>query len=217
MLPVDDRTVLHMLRALQVLRSSGSRSFADARSLSYQALDVEQIGYVYEGLLDHTAKRVEHVSLIFAGQADVVIELKELVLAASRSQAEVIALIQERVGGGLKKIEQTIGRSVDPTTIEELLGVCDGDRELAQKAAQFAPLLDRDLWGRPAVLLSGSYVVVKGNERRTSGTHYTPVSLTEAMVRETLEPVVYEGPSEGRPRQDWKLKIPDEILNLKIS
>ena len=51
-LPVDDRTMLHLLDALQTLEQGGARVL-----LSYQALDVEQIGHVYEGLLDHTAVR----------------------------------------------------------------------------------------------------------------------------------------------------------------
>jgi hypothetical protein len=51
-LPVNNRTVLHLLRALQYLEMHG-----EARRLSFRALDIEQIGHVYEGLLDHTARR----------------------------------------------------------------------------------------------------------------------------------------------------------------
>jgi hypothetical protein len=51
-LPIDNRTVLHLLRSLQYLEMQG-----EARRLSFRALDIEQIGHVYEGLLDHTAKR----------------------------------------------------------------------------------------------------------------------------------------------------------------
>ncbi|HET6467136.1 MAG TPA: hypothetical protein VFG43_02045 [Geminicoccaceae bacterium] len=57
-LPVNNRTVLHLLEALQFLqvRVPGGGP-AEARRLSFRALDIEQIGHVYEGLLDHTAKR----------------------------------------------------------------------------------------------------------------------------------------------------------------
>jgi hypothetical protein len=41
-------------------------------------------------------------------------------------------------------------------------------------------------------------MVTGGPERRQTGTHYTPKSLTEKIVTETLEPIVYVGPSEGR-------------------
>jgi hypothetical protein len=67
--PIDDRTVLHLLDALQVLRRKGRGAGpAEAQRLSYRALDVEQIGHVYEGLLDHTAVRVDAPAIGFDGK-----------------------------------------------------------------------------------------------------------------------------------------------------
>ena len=51
-LPIDNRTVLFLLEAVQLFQG---------RTLSYMALDVEQIGYVYEGLLDRTVVRAAEV------------------------------------------------------------------------------------------------------------------------------------------------------------
>ncbi len=48
------------------------------------------------------------------------------------------------------------------------------------------------------------------------GTHYTPRSLTEPIVQHTLEPLVYTGPAEGLPKEQWTLKSPAELLDLKI-
>ena len=59
-------------------------------------------------------------------------------------------------------------------------------------------------------------MVRTGADRRETGTHYTPKSFTEAIVKETLEPLVYVGPAEGKPREDWELKSPAELLDLKI-
>ena len=53
-LPIDDRTVLLLLEAIQTF---------EGRTLSYRALDVEQIGHVYEGLLERTVQRVDDVTL----------------------------------------------------------------------------------------------------------------------------------------------------------
>jgi hypothetical protein len=53
-LPIDNRTVLLLLEAIQQFQG---------RTLSYRALDVEQIGYVYEGLLERTVKRTDEVTL----------------------------------------------------------------------------------------------------------------------------------------------------------
>src|SRR5258708_16811981 len=52
-LPVDNRTILHLLDALQLLRGRAH----EVRKLSFRALDIEEIGHVYESLLDHTAVR----------------------------------------------------------------------------------------------------------------------------------------------------------------
>jgi type II restriction/modification system DNA methylase subunit YeeA len=58
--------------------------------------------------------------------------------------------------------------------------------------------------------------VTAGTDRRSSGTHYNPRSLTEPIVQYTLEPLVYIGPAEGLPRDQWKLRSAKELLALKI-
>jgi hypothetical protein len=68
----------------------------------------------------------------------------------------------------------------------------------------------------PVVINSGSLYVTKGSERRSSGTYYTPPSLTEPIVKHALDPLVYIGPAEGLPETEWKLKSAKEILDLKI-
>ena len=73
-----------------------------------------------------------------------------------------------------------------------------------------------DTFDYPVVILPRSVYVTAGTDRRSSGTHYTPESLTEPIVRYTLEPLVYEGPAEGKPREQWRLKSAKELLDLKI-
>ena len=63
-LPIDNRTVLLLLNSLQVLEQTGG-----AILLSYRALDVEQIGHIYEGLLEHTAARTPEITLGLRGSA----------------------------------------------------------------------------------------------------------------------------------------------------
>ena len=70
-LPIHNRTALHLLEALQILQvkvPGGGR--AEARRLSFRALDITQIGHVYEGLLDHTAIRAKEPVLGLAGAKD---------------------------------------------------------------------------------------------------------------------------------------------------
>ena len=56
-LSISNRTVLHLLEALQFLEMRLPGGGTEPRRLSFRALDIEQIGHVYEGLLDHTARR----------------------------------------------------------------------------------------------------------------------------------------------------------------
>jgi hypothetical protein len=70
-LPINNRTVLHALEALQFLQVKvNGGGPAERRRLSFRALDVEQIGHVYEGLLDHTAKRASEPILGLRGTKD---------------------------------------------------------------------------------------------------------------------------------------------------
>ena len=64
----------------------------------------------------------------------------------------------------------------------------------------FLNLLRDDEFGYPVLILPGSVFVTAGTERRATGTHYTPRSLTEPIVRHTLEPLVYRGMAEGTTR-----------------
>src|SRR5690606_32297618 len=48
-LPINNRTVLHLLESLQLLQVKAPGGERQARRLSFRALDIEQIGHVYEG------------------------------------------------------------------------------------------------------------------------------------------------------------------------
>src|SRR5207249_1616128 len=107
---------------------------------------------------------------------------------------------------------------VDQSEVNEnrLLLACERDRALLDRAWKFAALLREDTLGLPVVITAGSIYVTAGSDRRSTGTHYTPRSLTEPIVQHTLEPLVYIGPAEGKPRAEWKLKSAREILALKV-
>ena len=53
---VSDRVMLHVLRSVQVADIKG-----EARRISFRDIDVEQIGYMYEGLLGYTAATTSEV------------------------------------------------------------------------------------------------------------------------------------------------------------
>lgn len=211
-LPIDNRTVLLLLEAIQQY---------EGRTLSYRALDVEQIGYVYEGLLERTVARTDRVTVELTGGKGAKKTLYGLdELEALRSQGNE-ALVDALSGAdaikrGAGAIRKDLERSVDAAQANRLLTACAGDEELRNRALPFLNLLRTDPWGYPLIYPEGAFIVTTGSDRRETGTHYTPKSLTESIVAETLMPVAYVGPAEGAPRDQWVLKTPAELLDLKI-
>lgn len=209
-LPIDNRTVLLLLDAIQQYQG---------RTLSYRALDVEQIGYVYEGLLERTVKRTEEVTLELDATKSATmpwVKLAELDSARLDSAVQIAKLLQERSGSSASRVKNDLARTVDDALADRLLTACQGDTKLRDRIKPYAYLLRTDPWGYPLVYPAGAFVVTSGSERRESGTHYTPKSLTESIVAETLTPVVFIGPAEGLQRDQWALKSPSELLDLKV-
>lgn len=209
-LPIDNRTVLLLLEAIQQFQG---------RTLSYRALDVEQIGYVYEGLLERTVKRTAEVTLELDATKSAQspwVTLAELESARLDGAERLAELLQERSGSSASRVRNDLNRVVDDALADRVLTACHGNAALRDRIKPFGHLVRTDPWGYPLVYPAGAFVVTTGSDRRETGTHYTPKSLTEAIVAETLTPIAYVGPAEGRPRADWALRSPAELLDLKV-
>jgi hypothetical protein len=214
---IDDRTVLHLLDALQVLRRHGRGGPLEAQRLSYRALDVEQIGHVYEGLLDHTAVRVDEVALGLEGREEPEIALRTVEREHERGEEQFLAWLATETGRSEKALAKALATPAKPARWSRLLAACGGDMDLTRRIEPFHALLRQDLRGLPVVFLPDSVYVTKGLERRGSGTYYTPRALAEEVVKHALDPLVYRpGPAEGADPADWKLKPPAELLDLKV-
>ncbi|MEW7979291.1 MAG: DNA methyltransferase [Candidatus Sedimenticola endophacoides] len=208
-LPIDNRTVLLLLEAIQQFQG---------RTLSYRALDVEQIGYVYEGLLERTVKRTAEVTQLDATKSakSPWVTLAELESAKLDGGGRLEELLRERSGSSASRVRNDLAKTVDEALVDRLLAACHGDTALRDRIGLYAHLVRTDPWGYPLVYPAGAFIVTTGSDRRETGTHYTPKSLTEAIVTETLTPITYVGPAEGTPREQWVLKSPAKLLDLKI-
>ncbi len=206
---VDDLTVRAILEAIQTIAEPGANA---RRRLSYRTLDVEQIGRVYEGLLDHGAERVDDVYVRLVGRSgdEAEIPLHDLERAAGEGEEKLVSFLvdttKKSAGSVRKRIER--GRKVtdDPQMRRRLKTACGNDARLADRVAPIVYCLDTDLHDLPAIFAAGSLVVKKTRARRDSGTEYTPSELAEEMVRYALEPLVY---TPG-------LRSSAELLNLRI-
>lgn len=214
-LPISNRTVLHLLNALQMLQVDG-----ELRRLSFRALDVEQIGHVYEGLLDHKATRAEETMLGLGGakRLEPEIALSKLEQARAGGEASLGALLKDETQRSAAALKNALAIDIrkEALKLERLRAACGNDEALLGRILPFAGLIRMDDFGNPAVILAGSVYVTAGTTRRATGTHYTPRSLTEPIVEHTLEPLVYAGVAEGLPREQWTLRAPAELLALKV-
>lgn len=173
---VSDGTVLGVLRNLLIL---------DGERLSYRALDVEQIGSVYESMMGFELMEAAGRAVALR-PAHVVVDLDELLELPGKKRLEHL---NEEAG---VDVSGAAGKAVQAaSTFDELVSALE--RRLSPFTRQPLP--------------KGSLFLQPGKERRRSGSHYTPRSLTEPIVRTTLEPMLRGlGPNP----------LPREILSLKV-
>jgi len=221
-LAIDNRTVLHLLEALQVLRIKVPGGPPEPRLLSFRALDIEQIGHVYEGLLDHTAKHATEamLSLIVSGDLKKVkrpdMPLAELEALRSKGGDALLAALKEATGRSENALRKDLDAELKDVAHAAVRTACDNDADLTARVVPFAGLVRADSFGRPQVIPEGSVFVTAGTDRRATGTHYTPRSLTEPIVKHTLDPLAFHGPAEGLPEGEWTLRSAADLLRLTV-
>jgi DNA-binding transcriptional ArsR family regulator len=215
-LPIDNRTVLLLLDALQVLQTGGRGG--EARRLSFRALDIEQIGHVYESLLDHVAVRASSPILGLVGPrgAEPEVSLDDLDALRERGEPALVEFLADKTKKSRSTLNRALGRQADPDVVARQRVACGDDEQLLARVLPHHAIVRDDPWGDPVVVQAGSIFVTAGPERRGTGTYYTPRALAEEVVTHALEPLVYRGPADGKPRDEWELKPPLDLLELKI-
>ena len=218
-LAVDNLTVLHLLESLQKLKIRHSVGVMESRRLGFRSLDIEQIGHVYEGLLDHTMKRSTGLVIGMSGKKgkEPEVSVDELDRLRATSEDAVVHYLSDVAGEKEERIKGKFTYSLPKQDASRLLLLCERREEWFERIRQYGGFLRKDTFDRPVIVPPDAIYMTEGTDRRTSGTHYTPRSLTEPIVRHTLEPMVYEGPRESRPPDEWALVPPARILSLKVA
>ncbi|WP_437878417.1 Eco57I restriction-modification methylase domain-containing protein [Sorangium sp. So ce513] len=163
---VDDLTVYSVLEKLLYL--SGQR-------LSYKALDVEQIGSVYEALMGFGVKRIER------GAVRVRLGSKK---GAARVWVEADALLAVPVNQRERWLQDELG--FDKSVAAKIAEAVKGAKMAEEALGAMEPLSGRT----PERAGAGTLVIQPGPERRRTSSHYTPRTLTEPIVERTLEPLI---------------------------
>ncbi|WP_067901291.1 Eco57I restriction-modification methylase domain-containing protein, partial [Actinomadura chibensis] len=222
---VSDRVMLHVLRSVQIADIKG-----EARRISFRDIDVEQIGYIYEGLLGYTAAVATEVTVGLKGTLGEEPEIglaKLEALAAEhpdpKKLATAIRAFVERDQPSAKPssaaaIAKGVNADVEPSVVSALSQAVGGDHALRDRVKPWLGLVRLDLRKRPFIVLSGGLVVKETPSRKNAGAHYTPKSLAEDVVLHALQPLCYSpGPHQTSSEEDWTLKDSDQLLELKIA
>lgn len=184
---VPDATVWKVLQHLTML---------DGERLSYRTLDVEQIGSVYEAIMGF---RVE----VTAGRA-----------IAVRSKKKTGAAIVVDLDALLALDRAKRAKALQDQTDQKLTGAAATALRNAASPEDMVATLDRkvDRAATPDVVPAGTPVLQPTDERRRSGSHYTPRSLTEPIVAEALRPIFERMGPTPTPTRVLDLKILDPAM-----
>ena len=187
---ISDGVVLAVLRNLLIV--NGER-------ISYRALDVEQIGSVYEGIMGYAVRRIP-------GRC---IGLKSKPQGAKKQLTTAVDLdALVALPGGKRKawLEEEAGTALPP---KSATGLKDASSE-AELLEALAPRINHELFDGPQA--AGGLVFQPTEERRRSGSHYTPRSLTRPIVEEALRPWLERCDHRPTAAQILDLKICDPAM-----
>lgn len=187
---VSDECVAKVLDRLLVL---------GGEKISYRTLDVEQIGSVYETVMGFTVETMDGPALaIRAGKHDrtpVFVDLDRLLAAKPNDRAK---FLKDEADRG--KLTDKVGKAMkEAGTIDELV-------------AALTPIVDERASPGAAVAAPGTPLLQPTDERRRTGSHYTPRSLTAPIVQHALEPAFERIGPDATPEDVLSLKVCDPAM-----
>jgi hypothetical protein len=194
-------TVADVLESLTVVPAP--RGQVGKVRLSYRELNVEQLGSIYEGLLE--------LAPAYARERLWEVELDTRLVHLTDAQRATIKAVRGEVdlSGTAVDVEEETEDSDDETTDEEETDDAENQDDVgddAETEAEEKPKR-RTSAKKPLKVLReikvGEVYPLGGQKRKQSGSYYTNRTFVEFLVREALDPK-----AEGKP--------PKEILALKV-
>ena len=193
-LHVSDGCLLRILDGLMTIKLRG----ANRERLSYRTLDVEQIGSVYETVMGFKVETAtSRVLAIKAGKNN-----KTPVFVA------LDALLAKTGKNRIKSLKEDAGRALSAAQAKPV--------EEAETVDDLVAALDNivDERGSPKkrVAAAGTPILQPTGERRRTGSHYTPRSLTAPIIKYALEPAFTRLGADATPEQVLELKVCDPAM-----
>lgn len=183
---VSDGVIHRVLQGLLIL---------DGERLSYRSLDVEQIGSVYEAIMGYEVERASSPAIGVWSKPK-----------GSKSSVTVVFSVEEvlktKAGERVKYLKDIAGCEITGKSLTELKDARTAEDIVLALGKKISPKT-------PSLMSVGSLYLQPGEERRRSGSHYTPRALTEPIVKETLRPILSALGENPTPEQILDLKICD--------
>lgn len=159
-------------------------------TLSYRALDVEHIGSVYESMMGFTVEVAEERSVLVGPLGAPVVPASLLPMTAAKRVTAVEEALGRKPG---RAATAAIQQARTVSQLEDTL------LELARNRAM-------------AIVAEGQRHLQPTDERRRTGSHYTPRSLTGPIVERTLAPLLADMGEHPTPEQILDLKVCDPAM-----
>lgn len=191
-LPVSDGTILRILHGLMTVEGKGLDNRRVRERLSYRSLDVESIGSVYETVMGFTARRAEERMIALRDEKKLPNFIGLETLLAEKPADRQKWLKDQSIKLSAKQAAAV--KSAD--TVEALIEA-------------FGNAVDERASPRATPIGVGVPYLQPTDERRRSGSHYTPRSLTEPIVRHALEPAFERIGENASPEAVLSLKVLD--------
>ena len=163
--------------------------------LSYRTLDVSEIGSVYETMMGFRLELTQGPSIALKPAS-----AKKLAAPTVVNLAELLTIKPSERDKWLKerhdqKIDGMAGNAIkQAANLDDLLAALD--KRIARSAT-------------PHLVPAGAMILQPSDERRRSGSHYTPRALTAPIVERTLAPVLARLGENPRPEPILELKVCD--------
>lgn len=184
---IPDGVIFRVLSNLLIL---------DGERLSYRALDVEQIGSVYETIMGFNIE-------VSSGKS---IAIKPIKSHGAPSTINLESVLESKPADRVKLLKELTDQSLTGQALDKL--------KSAKSVEDLLDALDRKIAKNvtPNIVPSGAMIFQPSDERRKSGSHYTPRALTEPIVRTTLRPVLEQLGENPIPADLLKLKLCDPAM-----
>lgn len=187
---ISDGVIFRVLNNLLIL---------DGERLSYRTLDVEQIGSVYETMMGFDLHVAEGRS----------IAVKSKKSNGAPTTINLETLLQVKASDRGKWLKENAEQDLTGQAFAALKGAETIDDLVAALDKKIAKSVTRN---SVTVAAKGAMILQPSDERRRSGSHYTPRSLTEPIVRTTLKPILEQLGARPSPDQLLALKVCDPAM-----